>query len=133
MRNLEADSDYGTATQTVTVTIPQSRTVQAQSTRTIQATIFTTSTLTILVPQTIDVKVTGAIPVTVTPVITTLAERAKPQEAQATTVPAYASAYSGSAGYSSACSCFGVTRGTVTASTPVSSVLDGSLACFMAR
>jgi hypothetical protein len=34
-------------------------------------------------------------------------------------VPSYASACSGSARYSSACSCFGVTRATVTAPIPV--------------
>ncbi|MCJ1414236.1 hypothetical protein MMC32_000562 [Xylographa parallela] len=112
-----------TATSILDVTLVQ--TVDVTATSTVDVTLVETDSITVL-----DTVTTAVSTATVTSTIITVTVAARsndkrtvdlePRQVTVTpsSIPSYASACSGSAGYSSACSCVGVTRSTTTVATP---------------
>ncbi|MCJ1323084.1 hypothetical protein MMC15_008435 [Xylographa vitiligo] len=113
-----------TATSTLDVTAVQ--TVEEITTSTIDVTVVATDSITVQATATTAVSTAT---VTSTVITVTVAARSdqqrnvdlQPRQVTVTpsSIPAYASACSGSAGYLSACSCVGVTRSTTTVATPL--------------
>ncbi|MCJ1381279.1 hypothetical protein MMC17_004388 [Xylographa soralifera] len=113
-----------TATSTLDVTLVQ--TVDVTTTSTVDVTVVETDSITVL-----DTATTAISTATLTSTIITVTVAARsnndrrnvdlqPRQVTVTpsSTPSYASACSGSAGYSSACSCIGVTKSTTTVATP---------------
>ncbi|MCJ1438399.1 hypothetical protein MMC27_007787, partial [Xylographa pallens] len=112
-----------TATSTLDVTLVQ--TVDVTATSTLDVTLVETDSITVL-----DTVTTAVSTATFTSTIVTVTVAARsngrlkvdlqPRQETVTpsSIPSYASACSGSVGYSSACSCVGVTRSTTTVATP---------------